>query len=148
MRGRSALFAAFDLVWLDGEDLREQPLHRRKTMLRKLIRKSARRTFFVDHVMGAGKPFYRQICDLDMEGIVCKPVMSPYRPLRGETTWIKVKNPNYSQAKGRHELLTNVEVSSTGFPRRHYIRLMIGNSLRLNWRTSRIVSLAESTDCL
>jgi ATP-dependent DNA ligase len=41
---------------------------------------------------------------MDLEGIVCKPLTSPYRTVRGKTTWIKVKNPNYSQAEGRREL--------------------------------------------
>ena len=39
-----------------------------------------------------------------MEGIVAKPLISPYRKVGGKTTWVKVKNPNYSQAEGRGEL--------------------------------------------
>jgi ATP-dependent DNA ligase len=39
-----------------------------------------------------------------MEGIVAKPKESPYRELRGKTPWIKIKNPDYSQAEGRREL--------------------------------------------
>ena len=38
-----------------------------------------------------------------MEGIVAKPKESPYRLINGKTTWIKVKNPAYSQAVGREE---------------------------------------------
>jgi len=41
---------------------------------------------------------------MDLEGIVCKPAISPYRTAGGTTTWIKVKNPKYSQAEGRREL--------------------------------------------
>ena len=41
---------------------------------------------------------------MDLEGIVCKPSISPYRLVKGRTTWIKVKNPDYSQAEGRREL--------------------------------------------
>jgi len=41
---------------------------------------------------------------MDLEGIVCKPAISPYRTVRGKTTWIKVKNPNYSQKEGRGDL--------------------------------------------
>ena len=37
-------------------------------------------------------------------GIVAKPKISPYREVKGQTTWIKVKNPDYSQAEGRQEL--------------------------------------------
>jgi bifunctional non-homologous end joining protein LigD len=62
-----ALFAAFDLVWLNGRDLRELPLRQRKTLPRKVIKKRARRTFFVDHIEGKGKLMYQQVCEMDME---------------------------------------------------------------------------------
>jgi hypothetical protein len=39
------------------------------------------------------------VCEQDLEGIICKPKTSPY-----PFTWIKVKNPNYSQAVGRKEM--------------------------------------------
>jgi ATP-dependent DNA ligase len=68
------------------------------------VRPSAQRTLYVDHIRGAGKALYAETCNRDMEGIVCKPVISPYRTVGGTTTWIKVKNPNYSQADGRREL--------------------------------------------
>ncbi len=105
MHGRMpALFAAFDLLWLNDVDLRELPLLKRKQMLRQQIRRAAKRTFFVDHIVGEGVPLYEQMCARDMEGIVCKPLVSPYRKVGRRTTWIKVKNPNYSQAVGRTEL--------------------------------------------
>jgi len=50
------------------------------------------------------QPLYQQCCSLDLEGIVAKPKISPYREVKGQTTWIKVKNPDYSQAEGRQEL--------------------------------------------
>lgn len=102
-RGK-VLFAAFDLLWLDGTDLRDLPLQKRKETLSKRIRKTARRTFYVDHIERHGRALYSEICARDMEGIVCKPAISPYRKVNGKTTWIKVKNPNYSQAEGRGEL--------------------------------------------
>ena len=42
-----------------------------------------------------------------MEGIVAKPKISPYREVNGKTTWIKIKNPDYSQAEGRGELFNS-----------------------------------------
>lgn len=102
-RGK-VLFAAFDLLWLNGTDLRDMPLQKRKGTLSKQIRKTARRTFYVDHIERHGKALYNEICARDMEGIVCKPAIGPYRTVSGKSTWIKVKNPNYSQAEGRGEL--------------------------------------------
>jgi bifunctional non-homologous end joining protein LigD len=105
MANRGAvLFAAFDLLWLDGMDLRELPLLKRKDTLSKQIHKTARRTFYVDHIRRCGKALYAEICDRDMEGIVCKPAISPYHKVRGKTTWVQVKNPKYSQAERRREL--------------------------------------------
>ena len=43
-------------------------------------------------------------CKLDLEGVVAKPKLSPYRELGGKPLWVKVKNPRYSQAEGRGEL--------------------------------------------
>ena len=46
---------------------------------------------------------FEQCCKLDLEGAVAKPKLSPYRRLDGKPLWIKVKNPDYSQAEGRGE---------------------------------------------
>jgi len=44
----------------------------------------------------ASAEFFELVCEQDLEGIICKPKTSPY-----PFTWIKVKNPNYSQEVGR-----------------------------------------------
>jgi bifunctional non-homologous end joining protein LigD len=43
-------FYAFDLVWLDGRDLRDRPLVERKALLRKLLPRRAKSVLYVDHV--------------------------------------------------------------------------------------------------
>ena len=50
---------------------------------------------------------FEQCLELDLEGIVAKREASPYRELSGKTTWVKVKNPAYSQAEGRRELFNS-----------------------------------------
>jgi bifunctional non-homologous end joining protein LigD len=92
-------FYAFDLVWLDGRDLRSTPLIERKQLLRKLIPEGSPHLMYVDHVDDRGMRFYEMVCQQDLEGIICKPKLSPY-----PFTWIKVKNPTYTQASGRQEL--------------------------------------------
>jgi ATP-dependent DNA ligase len=42
------------------------------------------------------------VCAVDLEGIVAKLASSPYRATQ-PPHWTKIKNPNYSQAEGRHE---------------------------------------------
>jgi ATP-dependent DNA ligase len=41
------------------------------------------------------------VCSLDLEGVVAKHRNAPYAP---PTRWVKVKNRNYTQVRGRHEL--------------------------------------------
>ena len=62
---------AFDLLWLDGRDLRDRPLLERKAALRKLISRKPHAVLFVDHVT-TGTDLFRVICERDMEGIVAK----------------------------------------------------------------------------
>ena len=91
-------YAAFDLLWLNGRDLRQKPLIERKEMLRRIIPESHSHVLYVDHVDDY-KAFFQMVCEQDLEGIICKPRMSGY-----PFTWIKCKNPAYSQAIGRKEL--------------------------------------------
>ncbi len=98
-----AHFYAFDLLWLDGEDLRDRPLVERKATLKGLVDGSS--ILYLDHIQEQGVALFDQCVKLDLEGIVAKPLVSPYRELRGKTTWIKIKNPEYSQAEGRRDMV-------------------------------------------
>ncbi len=48
--------------------------------------------------------FIDQACTRDLEGIVAKPAISPYRDINGQAPWIKIKNAGYTQAEGRAEV--------------------------------------------
>jgi len=93
-------FFAFDLVWLDGSDLRDQSLLERKSLLRKLVPRRTQSVLYVEHVTG-GPDLFRLICQRDMEGVVAKQASARYTP--EATTWVKIKNRAYSQAVGRKE---------------------------------------------
>ena len=96
---------AFDLLWLNGEDLRNQPLTDRKKRLARLIRSvNCARILYAQHIEQYGKRFFEEICSRDLEGIVAKRKLSIYKD--GGQGWLKIKNRGYSQAEGRHELLT------------------------------------------
>jgi bifunctional non-homologous end joining protein LigD len=96
---------AFDLLWLDGEDLRGWPLVARKERLYDLVRSSeCDRIIYAQHIESTGKQFFKEICARDLEGIVAKRKLGSYREDRPD--WLKIKNRSYSQAEGRHELLT------------------------------------------
>jgi bifunctional non-homologous end joining protein LigD len=99
------IFYAFDLLWLNGEDLRTKPLLERKETLHALINSSTcTRILYAQHVERYGKRFFKEICGRDLEGIVAKRKRSVYRS--DGIGWLKIKNRSYSQAEGRHELLT------------------------------------------
>ena len=91
-------FYAFDLLWINGDDLRALPLLERKRRLRKLITAPGP-ALYVDHIAAAGVDLFDAVCASDMEGIVAKMAEGRYSP--EETTWVKIKNPRYSQAEGR-----------------------------------------------
>ncbi len=97
-------FYAFDILWLDGRDLRERSITERKEILHDVVAESPQRLFYVDHISAQGEQLFELICQRDMEGVVAKPKGSPYRQLGGKTPWIKIKNPDYTQAEGRGEL--------------------------------------------
>jgi bifunctional non-homologous end joining protein LigD len=102
MRGRGVLaYAAFDLLRLNGRDLRELPLGRRKKRLERLIPASVGALNRVPCFEEEGRGLFEATCRLDLEGIVAKRKVDPYGP---ETVWLKVKNPTYTQGEGRREL--------------------------------------------
>jgi bifunctional non-homologous end joining protein LigD len=72
-RGRGEpVFYAFDLLWLDGEDLRSLPLIERKRLLRSVVPEQPSAMLYANHIEGQGREFFRLACELDLEGIVAK----------------------------------------------------------------------------
>jgi bifunctional non-homologous end joining protein LigD len=104
-RRRECLFFAFDLLRLNGEDLRGLPLVERKARLKALLRRKRSRVLYVDHIEKHGQRFFEKVCVLDLEGIVAKRKDSLYRATETPSPyWIKIKNLSYTQAGGREEL--------------------------------------------
>jgi bifunctional non-homologous end joining protein LigD len=103
-RGRHPVrYFAFDLLWLDRKDLRTLPLLRRKSLLKRILPSRSVHLLYVRHLKGKGRWLYARVCELDLEGIVAKHGASVYQARRSHDMWIKIKNPDYSQKKGRHE---------------------------------------------
>jgi bifunctional non-homologous end joining protein LigD len=70
---------AFDLLMLDGQDLRELPLIERKQALRRIVPNEASRLLYADHVDGTGVDLFKAACANDIERIVAKQKNWPYR---------------------------------------------------------------------
>jgi len=86
----------FDLLYLDGEDLRERPLIERKERLSALLASAAPSLHYSDHVIGQGPAFYETACAMHVEGIVSKRIDAPYAP-GNRGLWRKVKCLNRAE---------------------------------------------------
>jgi len=113
-RGREVdlVYHCFDLLHLDGHDLREAPLLERKKALESLLAASGPRIRYTDHVEGQGDAFFREAEKYGLEGVVSKLGDGAYRSRRTRS-WLKVK------CLKRHEFVvggfTAPRGSRTGF---------------------------------
>jgi bifunctional non-homologous end joining protein LigD len=89
---------AFDLIELDGDDLRHHPLTVRKTTLASLVARAAPGLQFNAHIEADGLDVFNHACKLGLEGIVSKRKESRYRSGRSPD-WLKSKNPNARAVK-------------------------------------------------
>ena len=90
--GNKLVFYAFDLLHLDGWDLREAPLVRRKALLSQLLAGVGGRSAIQlsDHVLGDGRALYDRATEMGLEGIISKRASVPYESGRTKT-WTKTK---------------------------------------------------------
>jgi ATP-dependent DNA ligase len=85
-------FCAFDVLVMEGDDLRNLPLSMRKANLERLLRGRPDGIFINPFENGAiGPDLFRAACDMGLEGLVSKRSDRPYRGGRSPH-WIKVKN--------------------------------------------------------
>lgn len=88
--GKSPTYIVFDLLALDGEDLRGRSLTERKRALEELLKNCPSNLHYSKHVRGNGNACFRAACDAGMEGIVAKRADSIYSGTRSGD-WIKLK---------------------------------------------------------
>ncbi|MBZ9986542.1 DNA ligase D [Mesorhizobium sp. BH1-1-5] len=90
--GSKLHFYAFDLLHLDGWDLRKAPLQKRKALLAELLAGQAANSAiqYSDHVEGSGQGLYEQATELGLEGVVSKRADAIYQSGRTKS-WTKVK---------------------------------------------------------
>lgn len=96
------VFFAFDVLFLEGEDLREQPLRERKARLQPALEAAGARLKgrirYVDHFETGGDAVLQSACRMHLEGIVSKQLDAPYRSGRSDS-WLK------SKCRGGHEVV-------------------------------------------
>jgi bifunctional non-homologous end joining protein LigD len=96
-------FVAFDVLVVNGKDIRRLALVDRKKVLRAIVPKGSTSVLYAEAINGHGRELFDIVCKQDLEGIVAKHRRSQYGTDEPRQ-WVKVKNPDYSQARDRHEL--------------------------------------------
>jgi bifunctional non-homologous end joining protein LigD len=93
-RANESIFLyAFDLIELNGDDLRRDPLEVRKATLASIVAKASPGIRFNEHIEGDGPTVFAHACKMGLEGIVSKRKDSTYRSGRSPD-WLKMKNPD------------------------------------------------------
>jgi bifunctional non-homologous end joining protein LigD len=92
-RYSSAQLYAFDLLELDGEDLRGEPIEHRKHALTRLLEEDRGGLLISHPIEATADVAFKHICQLGLEGIVSKRLGSRYESGRS-SLWLKTINPN------------------------------------------------------
>lgn len=88
---RELVYFVFDLLWIDGEDLRGLPLEARRARLERLLPQTGAGTVRrSERIEGDGRAFLEAARELGLEGVIAKRVDRPYRGGRS-TEWVKLK---------------------------------------------------------
>ena len=106
---RAPAYVAFDVIWLNGVDLRALPLTDRRRRLQNILPKRSAIISEALSVAGRGHNLFELMCAHDLEGVVAKRLKDGYG---SRVRWLKIKNPSYSQIEGRRELFER-------YPRSH-----------------------------
>ena len=86
-------YYVFDLLYLNGDDLKPQTLFERKKQLASLLKKAkalSKQVFYSEHFASRGDEMLKRCCSLHLEGVISKRSDAPYRSGRG-TSWLKAK---------------------------------------------------------
>jgi bifunctional non-homologous end joining protein LigD len=98
-----AFLYAFDLLELNGQDLRREPLEVRKATLASILRKARHGVRLNKHLEhDCGLTVFQHACKMGLEGIVSKRLGSTYRSGRSPD-WLKFKNPEAPAVKREAE---------------------------------------------
>jgi bifunctional non-homologous end joining protein LigD len=114
-RSDDITFVAFDLLYLNGVDIRDATLTARKELLRAVIDRSAEpdRLRYSEHLTQNGRDVLEGACALGLEGIISKRIDRPYRSGRGGD-WLKSKCIQTDEFVIGGYLTSNVDAKAVG----------------------------------
>jgi bifunctional non-homologous end joining protein LigD len=150
-RSERVRYHVFDLLYLDGQDLRNVSYVNRKRLLQQLLNDPAEPFIFVDYIEADGKEVLRNACKIGLEGLVAKRVDAPYRSGRQET-WLKLK----CKTSGTFPIIAFVEklgahprkVASLYVGRREGGKLLYAGKVRTGYTETNARELRERLDPL
>jgi bifunctional non-homologous end joining protein LigD len=111
----TAFLYAFDLLELNGLDLRREPIEVRKEMLNGVLQESGPGLVLNEHFREDGDVIFRHACKMGLEGIVSKRLGSRYRSGRSPD-WLKMKNPAAPAVKREAEEVGFLKGNRAGNP--------------------------------
>lgn len=85
-------YCVFDMLAVRGQDIRAEPIERRRAALKRLLTPLPDGLLLVTSV-DDGVWLYQQVLALGLEGVVCKRAGSTYQSGVRSTDWVKVKRP-------------------------------------------------------
>ncbi len=86
-------YCIFDLLYLNGNNLLDWPISKRREHLKRLMKGSNKVLRFSESITGSGREFFQECCRLGLEGVVSKRLTSAYTSGRGDE-WVKSKCEN------------------------------------------------------
>ena len=95
-QGKRELIFLFDVLWLDGTDLRQQRYEERRRLLEKLLRRPPARVGLAERLDGPGQSALKRAAGSGYEGIVAKKLTSCYEARRSRE-WLKIKAHNQQE---------------------------------------------------
>ena len=113
----SLQYCVFDLLWIDGRDIRTVPLIDRKALLQSIIPKGSV-IRYSDHIKTRGEALFAEAQKRGLEGIVAKKADSPYQENKRGNDWLKIKTHlrqevvigGFTEPKGSREYLGSLIV--------------------------------------
>lgn len=86
------IYYVFDLLSINGKDLRQEPLIKRKEILKEFLSEGKHpHIVYNDHIVEKGTEFFKKASEKDLEGIIGKYALSTYEERRS-TNWVKIKH--------------------------------------------------------
>lgn len=90
MHDKSLRYYIFDIMFLNGKDLRSLPLVERKEILKGVLLNAPSHIMYSEHLSDNGNDFYKISCEHELEGIISKLADAPYSSGRSDL-WVKTK---------------------------------------------------------